>query len=934
MSTLNLRSRIALTLRAASPVAAGSALLALSFAAAAQQAPAASGGLEDVVVTGIRKSIEDAISIKRDQDVIVEAISAEDIGKLPDTTIAESLARLPGVTTQRDRYGNATAISIRGLGPDFNGYLLNGREQTSTDNSRSLDLSIYPAELIAGATVYKTSDAGLMTAGLAGTIDNKLIKPLDYKGFIADAKAEQTKNGVGLPTQGKGKRYTLSIIDQFADHTVGVAVGFVHSDSNSSQLSSGSWGGTLPVVGGGSVQNSWFGGINYETDLTTDKRDSAIAILEFKPNANFTSEVDAFYAKRKMGTNKNSIQRGTGYGGDSLTAGSTADSGSIISNCANCGGGGWDMIIKDENLFDNDTVKSVGWRNELKLSDTWTAMLDLNTNTATRVEKDIEVYGGLPTAGVLSYTNGTSGTPQLSYSDSLADPNAVKIHDVTGWSGIGGVPQDGYIKGPTITDKLNSVRLDFAHKLDGSMFSQVRFGLNYSDRSKERITDEGLLVPSSGIGSDQIAFPGGSFVLKNVGGTGLDILGYAPQDSLFPGITIQRKYNDDILSKTWTISEKVTTSYVKWDIDTRWGDMPVRGNVGAQMVHTDQSSGGYRADVSSSVTLTNPAGTLTTDGTRYNDFLPSLNLAGDLGDGKMLRFGLSKQLARPTLTDLRNSLAAALATTGPYAVAGPGGTPIVVGSAGNPQLKPFKATAVDLSLEKYFQTKAYVSAAVFYKKLDSYITQSTNLAYDFSTIAAQLGNTGWPATPGVFTSTVNGSGGGIKGVELSASLPFSMFASWLDGFGLMTNFSSTTSSVNLPNLIGLNPSQQVPATGSMPLPGLSHINKKAIVYFEKGGFSAFIADNERSEYVGSVSNSVVGGYPALVYIAPQKWVSAQVGYELQSGPAKGLGIRFEGNNMNKPVYRELTPNGDGSFSPHDTRTGATYALKVFYKFAE
>ena len=144
MSTLNLRSRIAQTLRAASPVAAGSALLALSVAASAQQAPAG-GPLEEVVVTGIRKSIEDAITIKRDQDVIVEAISAEDIGKLPDTTIAESLARLPGVTTQRDLYGNATAISIRGLGPDFNGYLLNGREQTSTDSSRSLDLSIYPA---------------------------------------------------------------------------------------------------------------------------------------------------------------------------------------------------------------------------------------------------------------------------------------------------------------------------------------------------------------------------------------------------------------------------------------------------------------------------------------------------------------------------------------------------------------------------------------------------------------------------------------------------------------------------------------------------------------------------------------------------------------------------------------------------------------------
>ena len=123
---------------------------------------------QTVTVTGIRRGIESAISVKKNADGVVEAISAEDIGKLPDTTIAESLARLPGVTTQRTRDGQASTISIRGLGPDFNGYLLNGRQQASIGDSRAVDLSVYPAELIAGATVYKTGDATLMAAGLAG----------------------------------------------------------------------------------------------------------------------------------------------------------------------------------------------------------------------------------------------------------------------------------------------------------------------------------------------------------------------------------------------------------------------------------------------------------------------------------------------------------------------------------------------------------------------------------------------------------------------------------------------------------------------------------------------------------------------------------------------------------------------------------------------
>jgi len=199
-----------------SRTAVASAVLMLGTAGAswAQEA-------QTVTVTGIRRGIENAINVKKNADGVVEAISAEDIGKLPDTTIAESLARLPGVTTQRTRSGQASTISIRGLGPDFNGYLLNGREQTSVGDSRAVDLSVYPAELIGGATVYKTGDATLMTAGLAGTIDNKLIDPLAFPRRVIAANAQKVTTGKGLPVEGDGHRYSLTYIDQFADRKLG-----------------------------------------------------------------------------------------------------------------------------------------------------------------------------------------------------------------------------------------------------------------------------------------------------------------------------------------------------------------------------------------------------------------------------------------------------------------------------------------------------------------------------------------------------------------------------------------------------------------------------------------------------------------------------------------------------------------------------------------
>src|SRR5690606_28320185 len=116
--------------------------------------------LDTVTVTGIRRGIESAIAVKRDATSIVEAISAEDIGKLPDVSIAESIARLPGLAAQRVA-GRAQVISVRGLSPDFATTLLNGREMVSTGDNRSVEFDQYPSELINGVTVYKTPDAGL-----------------------------------------------------------------------------------------------------------------------------------------------------------------------------------------------------------------------------------------------------------------------------------------------------------------------------------------------------------------------------------------------------------------------------------------------------------------------------------------------------------------------------------------------------------------------------------------------------------------------------------------------------------------------------------------------------------------------------------------------------------------------------------------------------
>ena len=923
------------------PIAAGCAIL-LSTASGstfAQMAPAAKDApVETIVVTGIRRGIEAAISIKQNNSSIVEAISAEDIGKLPDTTIAESLARLPGLTTQRTRDGNASSVSIRGLGPDFNGYLLNGREQTSTGDSRAVDLSVYPSELIGTATVYKTSDAGIVGQGLAGTIDQGLIDPLAFPGRVLSMNYKQERNGVGFAKniQGRGHRKSFAYIDQFADRKIGVALGFVRADGTQSSNSVGHWGGSTgqtatlangTVVNGVSVPT--FGnGISGTTRRISDDRDGIAAILAYKPSKNFTSQLDLFYSKIENFANLHRITGGLGGPiTNAVVANGVATSGTFS---------GVNLINYNEGIQNDDKLKSIGWKNTLKLADGWVGVLDLSKNEATRLERDVEYYAGTVAPYTLDFST-VGGQGVFKPGVSLTNPATMANRD-QGWSGIPGVPQAGYSKGPNVTDKVTAYRLDMKKELDsGSMFQDVQFGLNFTNRSKARVTNEGVIASATGGGFDRFGFPASAYPGVNIGGTGIDALEIKATSDIVPGGVIVRKYNNDILSKTFTVEEKVTTAFAKVGIDTEFGKIPLRGNVGAQFIHTDQSSLGYKAAVGNSPVLTDPSigGALSTAGVTYNDVLPSLNLTADFGSDTLVRFGLSKELARPTLSDMRNAYAVSLnpVLTTPAFNPNTGkidNSPRFSGSAGNPELKPFRADALDLSIEKYIGKKAYVSAAVFYKKLNSYIIPETDTAHDFTSVLPIYSLASRPeGNKGTFTRTVNGTGGDLKGFELAGSAPFSLVSSWLEGFGASGSYSYTTSSVKLPNVIGLVPTADVPTNlGTIPLPGLSKQNAKLQLYFEKAGFSVFVANNFRSEYVASVAGNAVGGFPVLTRVARQNWISAQAGYEFQDGYFKGLGFRVEGNNLNSPVYREFGATGSETLY---AKTGRQINMSLSYK---
>ena len=901
-----------------SPVAAGCAVLLISVAGATHAQQASS----EVVVTGIRASIESAIATKRNADGIVEALNAEDIGKLPDTTVAESVARLPGVTAQRNKStGRAQSVSVRGMSPDFNGALLNGREQASTGDSRGVEFDQFPAELLGSIVIHKTPEASLVGQGLASTIDLRTVRPLDFNKRTFSANVRSQRSGIDSGAgEGKGDRQSFSYVDQFADRTLGIALGYTKlKDAGAEQLKFNTWGGWNIDVPYQGKNVKIFGGFGADTEQSTSDREGLMAVIQYKPNKDFETVLDVFSSKGTFGLKKTGIEGATGDNAKYDPAGTLTNA--VINSAGFATSGTIDKfkgVIRNHMEAGEDSLDSFGWNTKMKIGE-WRANADIAQSKVFRQSSRYETTAGLVGNGnttgrtdTLSWTgfNGTNlADTVLKTGLNYTDRSLMKLTDVNGWGGGPGFPQAGYTAIPTVTDQVDSVRFSGRKNVDYGHVSSIEIGANFSDRKKVRTTLEGTLFIK---GSDPYAgvdIPGTS---TNVAGTsGIQVASWDPRGSLGTIYGVAKTVNSDILNKDWSVHEKVTTSFIKGDLDGKLLGMPYRGNVGAQLVNTDQSSTGFNVNVPNCNSVaTCPTATIA-NGKTYSDFNPSLNLNFDAGNDQVVRLGVAKVLARPNMSDMRASMNMSYDTSkGMY-----------TGDGGNPGLEPFRAKSFDVSYEKYFGKKGYVSIAGFYKNLDTYILK-TATPFDFKGLTP-AGLT--YSSMGMLTRPINGQGGEISGVEVAINVPFSMLTPALDGFGVMANMSSTASNVSLPtsafstNDIGKD---------KIPLPGLSKNVNNLRFYYEKSGFQFAVAGRQRSDFLGEISD--FQDNRQLTFIKGETVVDLQAGYEFQQGPAKGLSVLFQVNNASNAQFQRYSNTPDNIVEK--VKYGKIYLMGATYKF--
>ncbi|WP_137220918.1 TonB-dependent receptor [Shewanella sp. MEBiC00475] len=874
---------------------------------------AADENIEVVKVTGIRRSLQESQSLKMSSSSIVEAISAEDIGKLPDVSIAESLARLPGIAAQR-LDGRANVISIRGLGPDFTTATLNGREQASVNDNRGVEFDQYPSELLNRVMVYKTPDASVMAQAIGGTVDMQTISPLTHGEQTIAMSLRGEMNDLGSLNSGSsdtGYRGSISYIDQFADDTIGIALGYARMMSPNQEERWQAWG--YPENDAG---DSVLGGAKPFVRSSELERDGVLAVFEYAPNDKFTSVVDVYYTKFTDDQRLRGIEIPAAWGANGgVTSAATEDGlvtqGTII---------GAEVVIRnDVNKRDAESL-SIGWNNKYTINDSWSIEADIALSKAERTDIGMESYSGTGRGtGVgavddLGFAYNGDGGYDFTHDLNYADPNLIKLGDPLGWgSPLGANTQDGFINKPEIDDELTSFRLSAEYVFDQGAVRSVEFGVNRTNRDKSKL-DKGYYLTLAG-------YDGTDNYLESVpeqyllSPTSLDFFGMGDvlsYDSLAfynAGGYTETDVADVDLSRatnSWSVSEEVSTAYVKANLESELFGLPLIGNIGLQAVYTDQSSDGTAAKVENNIVELLPR----TAGDTYLEWLPSINLGFEVADGQMLRLAAARTLTRARMDKMNANVNYSYSQN-------PNDGVNWSGNSGNPQLRPWLARQYDISYENYFSDQGYFSLAVFYKDLETYVFNDDS-TLDFSTFLPQ--NPG-DNPIGSISQPQNGNGGYVRGVEASVSLDFGTFSDSLDGFGTILSGSYNESEV-----------KETADSEPQQLEGLSKKTFNATVYYENSGFEARISSRYRSDFLGEVT--AISLTRVNVNVKAETVVDAQIGYDFtESGidALYGLSVQFQVNNLTNEPFTSYT--GEDARHVRDYQNyGRNFMLGANYKF--
>lgn len=841
-------------------------------------------GNSEIVVTGLRKSLQEAIETKRQAVGIVEAISSKDIGVLPSVTIAESLARLPGFNTVRDR-GNDSQAAIRGLGPRMVLGLINGRELASSEPDRNVRWEIFPSEIVQGVNVYKSSQADLISGGISGTVDIKTLRPLDYQGpsIVVRGGPVYYDGGTSLPQQKNlGFRTSGALVYKLNDD-LGFSIAASYQDQRNGyeSVGGGGWndvntpgllpGPVSPEAGAPIVATPWGASMDEKALKTT--RWSVAPSLQWRASDNLEIAIDGLYSDVILDEHDNGgWYSDWGNWGGYLVG--TEENPGYTNNVITNG-----SLVKTDMTFDstyNSYVSRYNQDNSL-LAVGGNAKLDLGDLTLTGdvAYSEAERHGRWQ--AVLMYNNagqmGYDYTTRLPSVYAETDAYEAAQNDML-------FATTGTSQASRLLDKLFSTSLDAELAMSG-FFTAAKVGVHYSSRAKRNLDNLVLAAPAPLSWTDPVP----SSLIKPWDYKEFDVptMIYGDFEELAAAIygpdaldALNSRYdNTDFVSK---VSEDVIEGYLQGVYQASLGSVAIDGNMGVRIVQVNQDSFGPSN------------GTDITVSQKYTYVLPSVTARFDLSDGLYVKAGLSRALSRPPLNDLRVDRA--------YSVVG---NPLT-GGGGNPYLKPYIADQADLALEWYFNDASMLAVSGYVKRIKNYI--------GFDTQAITL--------PGaddsvIFTSPYNNDETGtLGGVEVTLSTPF-YFIPGLENFGIYSNAS----------FVGSDIKEKSPINDPVDMNGVAKFTGIVDLWYSDDKFDARVGLKHHSPYTVLFTWSS----SALQRVKSETSLDASLGYAITDNGT----MRFQvGNILNTPL-RLYDNNNPAQIARNDVY-GRTYSLDFTIKF--
>ncbi|AIT06041.1 TonB-dependent receptor [Sphingomonas taxi] len=891
------------------------------------QPAAADGGQsgDEIVVTGYRGSLREAINVKRNANAVVDVITSEDVGKFPDRNVAESLSHIPGVSIDR-RFGEGEKVAILGTDPALNRMLLDGHALASADwggndndpSSRTFNYSLLAPELVDRLEVYKSPEPRIEEGSLGGTVIVRTRRPLDLPANSIFASGGYSYND----RSDKGNVRASGLYSwRNADETFGVLVAATYDKQNLTRAGVEFFGydntapnadgtynspfvnrasdGTLSLkspgatITGGTIADLYKAaspfGINYAYFQQQRQRKSVSGTMQFRPTSELTFTLNGTHIDGNYNNYSQSMYTIPGaWTGDVLQS-ATISNGVVTAasfGAARQQASQLDTLVRRTSLKTDNLNLFADWEGDggakINFAGGWSKATggrnpEYLFNVQTRLPYS---YAFTSDSATVNYV-GDPTNPANYFTNPNNNPAQIEGRPVTTASGAQLVAaQIGGLDYSVTTDRDIFGGYDATIPVDFGPFTEILLGSRVTDHVN-RINARGVntyLQQSFNVtqlGVTALSTPDGTFDGSGGMGNATKYLNL-PQQAVID--ILANAINSPLVTKvaaSTKVRETVMASYAQANFDQGG----VRGNIGGRLVYTRDVSN-YATTLSNTV---NPTPVPTRTATDYLKFLPSLNIAYSITPKVIVRGAVARVIARPRYEDLAAATSLNNVT--------------LDGGGGNPNLKPYESTNYELTAEYYPRAGTLLAVELFRREISNYIFNTRTNAVFFNSLTNAL------ATYNV-NQPINGGKAKVNGALASAQTDI-----W-GGFGLQANYSYQESTTSNTDVTGT----------TLNLPYLSKHTVNVIPYFEKGPFQARVSYNYRSSYFRTI-----GRLGSREMVAPYSQLDASASLNL----TKGIVLSVNAQNLLDETYRQYnaTPDRPTAFY----KNGRTFAAALSFR---